>query len=978
MTTFIQASNAEEKKSLNSKIIFNLEFDLNDFEFDKFNGYDRIMYPDGGLITELGKPLLPLKNILVAVPNEMIATNIKILELEKIKLPSIFNIMPAQAPQKVGTRANIQFVKNEIDYIELYPSNVVKLNGMTDFAGQGITILTIYPLQYNPTLKTLKLIKNIKIQIECEIGYTCGDYLPNSVTKADEILYREKVKEMVVNPKDVVLQKNQDFQPLGDKSENYDYIIITKNDWVSAFQSLADWKTQKGVPANIVTTEDIYANFSGSTNQEKIRAFIQDAHSSWGSTFFLLGGDTDTIPYKSIAYLGDNIPSDTYYSDYDDDWICEVNVGRASVNGTGNGTGKIGNFISKTLSYEKNPPTTSFAKNVSLFGFDLDWTTEGEDCKIDIDDLYIPSNWTVTKIYDSHDGNHEDNVDLAVNSGQNLMNHIDHSGQYYMGTGYTNHNWGLDTSEVDNFSNGNKQGTWYSIGCWASAIDYDNCIAEHFVRDSDGGGIAFVGNTRYGWYYVGGDDLASLRYDRYFFQSFFIQNHFKLGELFSDHKNDAYFSWDQNDYNKYIFTELTLLGDPELPIWMENPSSFDVTHDSEILVGSSSFTVHVEDSLGGNIQNAFVCLWKDDEVYLTNYTDGSGDITFDISPSTEGNMSVTVTKKDYIPYENNVNVLLNQAPNIPSDPNPSHGATEVSINTILSWHCSDPEGDPLTFDVYFGSFSPPPLVSSNQTTNSYDPGTLDFETTYYWMIVAWDDNGASAQSPVWRFTTGINNPPNAPSNPHPANDSTNIPIDTNLSWVCGDPDGDIVAFDVYFGPVNPPPLVANNVTEYDPGLLEINTTYYWKIVAWDEYGASSAGDIWRFTTVPNQAPEPPNIEGPPSGKAGIEYCITVHTNGQDGDDFMYIVDWGDDSTSGWLGPYQQGEPIEICHTYLFTGYYNIRAKAKDIYGTESEWSDPFSVNIPRIKSFIFKLDLINHLSDKFPILYQLLKLVIQH
>jgi hypothetical protein len=921
--------------------------------------------------------MLPLKNILIAIPEGITATNIEILKMEQVVIPSTFDIITAEAPQKVGSQfKNPTNNKDSYDFVGNFPIKNAELIDMTDLAGQGIAILTIYPFQYNTIFKTLKLIENIKIQIEGEKGYSCGDYLSNKFSDLDKQLYREKIIDLVVNPEDVKLTKNQNSLPIDLDPGEFDYVIITKNDWVSAFQTLADWKTQKGVPANIVTTENIYTNYSGSTDQAKIRAFIIDAHSTWGTTFFLLGGDTDTIPYETVNYYDDDIPTDTYYSDYDDDWICEVNVGRASVTGTGTDAGKIGNFISKALNYEKDPPTTNYAKNVSLFGFDLDWTTDGEDCKIDIDNLYIPSNWTVTKVYDSHGGNHEDNVDSAVNSGQNLINHIDHSGQYYMGTGYTNHNWGLDTSEVDDFSNGDKQGTWYSIGCWAAAYEYENCIAEHFVRDDDGGGVGFVGNTRYGWYYVGGDDLASLRYDRYFFRSFFIQNHYRLGDLFSDHKTDAYFSWTQNDLNKYIFSELILLGDPELPLWTENPQSLDVTHPTEIFTGSLSFTVQVEDSEGENIENAYVCLWKDDEVYLRNYTDSSGNFTFNISPSTGGNMSVTVTKKDYIPYEDNVNILSNQPPNIPSNPDPPNDATNVSIDTILSWNCTDPDEDPLTFDVFFGSSSPPLLVSSNQTSNSYDPGILDFSTMYYWQIVAWDDSEASAQSPIWIFTTSSNNPPNKPLNVYPPNGSTDIPIDIELRWTGGDPDDDHVSFDIYFGTTNPPPLVANNVTEYNTGILEYNTTYYWKLVAWDEHGASTEGDVWNFKTqeLGPEPPEAPIVEGPPSGKAGEEYCITVNSTGENGEEFMYIIDWGDETTSGWLGPYQQGNPIEVCHTYLFTGNYHIRAKAKDSYGQESEWSDPFSVNIPRNRIFMLRFSILRMIFERFPILYQILNL----
>jgi len=70
-----------------------------------------------------------------------------------------------------------------------------------------------------------------------------------------------------------------------------------------------------------------------------------------------------------------------------------------------------------------------------------------------------------------------------------------------------------------------------------------------------------------------------------------------------------------------------------------------------------------------------------------------------------------------------------------------------------------------------------------------------------------------------------NQPPDKPSNPYPPNDAANVSIFINLSWVCSDPNGDLVTFDVYFGTTNPPPKVASNVTEYNPGILDFNTTY---------------------------------------------------------------------------------------------------------------------------------------------------------
>jgi hypothetical protein len=98
-----------------------------------------------------------------------------------------------------------------------------------------------------------------------------------------------------------------------------------------------------------------------------------------------------------------------------------------------------------------------------------------------------------------------------------------------------------------------------------------------------------------------------------------------------------------------------------------------------------------------------------------------------------------------------------------------------------------------------------------------------------------------------------NEPPNAPSNPSPADHATGIAINAGLSWTGGDPDvGDTVTYDVYFGTGLTPPLVSDDQpgTAYDPGALSEDTIYYWYIVATDNHGASTAGPLWEFTTEP--------------------------------------------------------------------------------------------------------------------------------
>jgi len=81
---------------------------------------------------------------------------------------------------------------------------------------------------------------------------------------------------------------------------------------------------------------------------------------------------------------------------------------------------------------------------------------------------------------------------------------------------------------------------------------------------------------------------------------------------------------------------------------------------------------------------------------------------------------------------------------------PSDGATGALLAPALAWSAS---GFAVTYDVYFGTSSVPPLVAST-TGASYAPGTLDPDTTYYWQIVARNAAGA-ASSAISSFATGV-------------------------------------------------------------------------------------------------------------------------------------------------------------------------------------------------------------------------------
>jgi len=129
---------------------------------------------------------------------------------------------------------------------------------------------------------------------------------------------------------------------------------------------------------------------------------------------------------------------------------------------------------------------------------------------------------------------------------------------------------------------------------------------------------------------------------------------------------------------------------------------------------------------------------------LASYT-GSDSFTYNISDGVGGTASAVV----FIAV-----VPMNTPPYAPSHPVPENGETNVSITTDLGWIGGDPDPDDIVrYDVYFGTTSSPSLVSSNQSTSTYDLGILAYDTTYYWRIVSWDTHNASAEGALWHFTT---------------------------------------------------------------------------------------------------------------------------------------------------------------------------------------------------------------------------------
>lgn len=104
----------------------------------------------------------------------------------------------------------------------------------------------------------------------------------------------------------------------------------------------------------------------------------------------------------------------------------------------------------------------------------------------------------------------------------------------------------------------------------------------------------------------------------------------------------------------------------------------------------------------------------------------------------------------------NINISLPTIPNCASYTSPANGATGIAcgLNAILNWASGGPSCSPPTsYDVYFGTSATPPFII-NQTSVSYNPGTLLPSTTYYWQVIPRNSTGPATGCAIWSFTTG--------------------------------------------------------------------------------------------------------------------------------------------------------------------------------------------------------------------------------
>jgi len=310
-----------------------------------------------------------------------------------------------------------------------------------------------------------------------------------------------------------------------------------------------------------------------------------------------------------------------------------------------------------------------------------------------------------------------------------------------MGTGDFNHNLYINNTAVDGLINDNQMSIVVSTGCDPNGMDYSDCIAEHFVKyNPNRAGVAFNGNTRSGWYSPGEPISLSSMLDMQWWAGLFTRNKYNLGQTLVDSKHNYYTYGAIEKQCEWVFN---LQGEPEMPIWTDEPDSFAVTFSSVLPVGPSSFLVHVEDSTTHTpVNQAYVCLWKGNEVYLTGYTNSLGNIVFSPSPTSQGTMYATVTKQNYLPAEGQATVAspvitTQEATGVEENAATIHGHLDndggYEATCWLFWDTD--AGEPYTNSDSLGVFINGSEFSKDLT--SLAEGTLYYYTAKGLNIAGW-------------------------------------------------------------------------------------------------------------------------------------------------------------------------------------------------------------------------------------------------
>ncbi|MCF7793336.1 MAG: PKD domain-containing protein [Candidatus Cloacimonetes bacterium] len=489
---------------------------------------------------------------------------------------------------------------------------------------------------------TVTRIKNIDLEVQA-VNRT---EIPQKISKAFLPVYRE-----IVDNFDGSYLRNLEVQ-------ESKMLIVAHSDLLQTVQFFTAWKNAKGIDTEVILKED-----AGTTNAE-IKNYISDIYQTeeFPPDYLVIIGDINgpfAVPSFFInSGTEDDVTDHPYTLMEGDDYFPEMIVGRMSVDSNN----ELQTIVSKVYNYEKTPymgNTDWFEKALLVAGnFSDSPPPPTTPVKVTMwlrDKMYDYGYDEITELYywppnyNVYPGTSQ--IISAINDGVGIVT--------YRGWGDAN-GWHYPRFHVDDMngvSNGYYLPVVTSIVCntgdFANA-NADPCFGENWLTmgspSSPAGGVVFVGpsdlhtRTKYNNAIFAGFYQGLLDEEIHSFGSAVLRGKYELWANYP-------FNRESGDYVEFYYNVYNILGDPSIDVWTKVPQQINISLPDEISLGTNYLEVNAAD-----LEGAVITAIKDDEVFaVENIVAGSALLYFNMQ--TTGNLTVTVTKPNYHPLIQEIEVV---------------------------------------------------------------------------------------------------------------------------------------------------------------------------------------------------------------------------------------------------------------------------------------------------------------------------------
>jgi PKD repeat protein len=300
---------------------------------------------------------------------------------------------------------------------------------------------------------------------------------------------------------------------------------------------------------------------------------------------------------------------------------------------------------------------------------------------------------------------------------------------------------------------------------------------------------------------------------------------------------------------------------------------------------------------------------------------------------------------------------------------------------IFEWYPEYPSvGTTVTLDAS-ASFDPDDSIAWYAWDYDSDPywdtvgGEEDKTVTYIWnapgtyeVTLEVTDTEGHSDTLTRIIQVTLDHPPLTPNMPQGPS-SGKVDVSYSYTAVTTDPDEDSLFYLFDWGDgttsgwIGP---ISSGQTANADHTWNTTGTYDVKVKAKDIHDLPSDwSPAMTVSIMENRPPEKPSVpSGPPTGKIDVSYTYVTSASDPDGDHLYFLFDWGDGSTSGWLGPYISGQTVSATQIWETSGSFEIKSKAKDEQGDESPWSDPLTVTMPKGRNGLYLLKFLRYLGIK--------------